>query len=180
MLDSFLGLPLHPLVVHGLVVIGPLTAATAIVYAVRRRWRRALRWPLLVALVATGVLAIVVRQSGEALRDRLYPMLSSGGAPVQGSEPVWLHSQLGSTAGIIGLVWAVIAIVLVWWFVRPPGARGWRGRIDVRDEDARGKTPLTVTDVVWAGVLAAASIAALVWMLVAAHSGASATWGNLL
>ncbi|MGO2112995.1 MAG: hypothetical protein ACTH31_15425 [Pseudoclavibacter sp.] len=179
MFGEILGLPLHPLVVHGFVVIGPLVAIATVVYAVWRRSRRVLRWPVLVGLVVSLVLAIFTRQSGENLRDRLYPMLSTGGTPVPGSESVWLHTQLAGIAGIVAAIWAVLAIALVWFVARPMGARGWLGRVDMHGEDARGKRPLTVIDVVWAGVLAAISIVALVWMIIAGHSGTTASWGNM-
>jgi hypothetical protein len=46
------GIPLHPLVVHAVVVLLPLAALGAVVIAVRRSWRRSLGVPvLLVALV---------------------------------------------------------------------------------------------------------------------------------
>lgn len=49
------GLPLHPLVVHAAVVLGPIGALTALAYAVLPRWRDRLRLPMVVlALVATG------------------------------------------------------------------------------------------------------------------------------
>ena len=40
------GVPLHPLVVHAVVVFAPLAALFGIAYAVLPNWRWALRWPL--------------------------------------------------------------------------------------------------------------------------------------
>ena len=39
MFDSFLGLPLHPLVVHGAVVLLPLAALGVIALVLRSAWR---------------------------------------------------------------------------------------------------------------------------------------------
>ncbi|GAA1128820.1 DUF2231 domain-containing protein [Nocardioides aquiterrae] len=51
------GLPLHPLVVHAAVVLGPLAALAAILYAVLPGWRDGLRWPMVVlVLVATAAI----------------------------------------------------------------------------------------------------------------------------
>ncbi|OZM83490.1 DUF2231 domain-containing protein [Pseudonocardia sp. MH-G8] len=51
------GIPLHPLVVHAVVVLLPLAALGAVVIAVRRSWRRALGVPVLLVALA-GVAAV--------------------------------------------------------------------------------------------------------------------------
>jgi hypothetical protein len=51
------GIPLHPLVVHAVVVLLPLAALGAIVIAVRRSWRRTFGIPVLVIALA-GVAAV--------------------------------------------------------------------------------------------------------------------------
>ena len=63
------GLPLHALVVHAAVVLGPLSALVGILYALMPRWRDYLRWPL-VAFVAVAVGAIwTAYLSGGMLED---------------------------------------------------------------------------------------------------------------
>lgn len=70
MFDEFFGLPLHPLAIHLTVVLVPVTALTAIVFAAVRRWRWALRWPLVLmalgSLVSTGVSLLAGRALVEA------------------------------------------------------------------------------------------------------------------
>lgn len=62
------GLPLHALVVHAAVVLGPLSALAGLGYAVPR-WRDWLRWPLVVsALVAAGAVWVAYL-SGEQLTE---------------------------------------------------------------------------------------------------------------
>ena len=51
MLDTVLGLPLHPLVVHAVVVLLPLVALGVMALAVVPRWRARLALPLLGLLV---------------------------------------------------------------------------------------------------------------------------------
>jgi hypothetical protein len=53
------GIPLHPLVVHAVVVLLPLAALGAVVIAVRRSWRRTLGVPVLLVALA-GVAAVPV------------------------------------------------------------------------------------------------------------------------
>ena len=71
MFDSILGLPLHPLVVHGVVVLLPLMALVTVVVAVRARWRQRLAWPLVVVNLGVAGMAFTAKESGEALARRL-------------------------------------------------------------------------------------------------------------
>lgn len=60
------GLPLHALVVHAAVVLGPLSALIGILYAVVPRWRDYLRWPLVVgAAVAVGAIWTAYLSGGQ-------------------------------------------------------------------------------------------------------------------
>ncbi|MPV39164.1 DUF2231 domain-containing protein, partial [Georgenia subflava] len=100
MFDLIDGLPLHPLVVHAVVVLLPLAAAGAVAIAVIPPWRR--RFGVLVALVATAGTAMVpvATRSGEAF------MLRQG-------APAGNHQQLGGQ-----MIWYALALtVLVWLLV---------------------------------------------------------------
>ena len=66
-------MPLHPLVVHAVVVLGPLAAVTGLVYAAVPKWRWLLRWPLVVLAVVVAITALTAVAAGEDLlasRDR--------------------------------------------------------------------------------------------------------------
>src|SRR5690349_22788263 len=63
------GVPLHPLVVHAVVVLGPVAALTGVAYAAVPRWRWLLRWPLVVLAVLTAVTAFLATTSGEDLLE---------------------------------------------------------------------------------------------------------------
>jgi uncharacterized membrane protein len=73
--DTVFGLPIHVLVVHGVVVLLPLVSIVAIVVAFtssRRGTRRLIPWTSAAAFVVT-VLAFVASRSGEALSSRVGP-----------------------------------------------------------------------------------------------------------
>ena len=65
------GIPLHPLVVHAVVVLLPLAALGAVLIAVRRTWRRTFGVPVLV-LALVGVAAVpMATTTGTQLRAAL-------------------------------------------------------------------------------------------------------------
>ena len=71
--DSFTinGLPLHPLLVHAVVVLLPLAAVGSIIIALVPKWRRRYWLPVLV-LAVLGIGAVpITQQAGEALYDKL-------------------------------------------------------------------------------------------------------------
>jgi hypothetical protein len=66
MFERFGDLPLHVLVIHAAVLVLPVTALVAIVFALVPKWRWLLRWPTLLLGLASLALAFVARESGEA------------------------------------------------------------------------------------------------------------------
>jgi uncharacterized membrane protein len=104
------GLPLHPLFVHGVVVLVPLAALLAILYALVPKWRYLLRHPTLAFTVAAVAMTQVASLTGQDLRqDRNLrsALLPIAGAAVllltiatgyAGAEAVWTATrQLPST-----------------------------------------------------------------------------------
>jgi hypothetical protein len=81
---TFFGLPLHPLVVHGAVVLLPLAALGALVIAVSARARK--RYGSLVALGAFVALGATIgaRVTGEALNGG-----TQAGAGALGTHVTW-------------------------------------------------------------------------------------------
>lgn len=67
---EFNGLPLHPLIVHVVVVFAPLAGIGGILYAAVPRWRWVLRWPLVVAAVVAAVAGIIAVRSGHDLENQ--------------------------------------------------------------------------------------------------------------
>lgn len=102
MFDTVTGLPVHALVVHAVVVLGPLAALLLVAYAVRPGWRVGLRWPTVaLSLIAAGS-AFVATQSGEALEERV-------------GDPAYEHAEKGDLAAIsmYVLVGAVLLVVFL-------------------------------------------------------------------
>lgn len=63
------GIPLHPLVVHAVVVFAPVAALFALANAAMPRWQPALRWPLVVCALIALVTAFVAVATGEDLAE---------------------------------------------------------------------------------------------------------------
>lgn len=94
MFDLIGGLPIHPLVVHAVVVLLPLAVLGTIAIAVRPAWRR--RYGVLVLVVTAVATALipVATSSGEALEKHV-------GDPGQ-------HAELGDQ-----LIWFAIPLLVL-------------------------------------------------------------------
>lgn len=114
-MSDVLGLPLHPLVVHAVVVLVPLVAVGMVLAAVSTTWAERLRVPLGALSVAAAVSAVVARWSGQQLLAR-----------VPGSAQLAEHVDVSNL-----LAWFVVAfasVVLVWaWLSARGGAPRWLG-----------------------------------------------------
>ena len=91
MFDSFNGLPVHPLVVHAVVVLLPLAVLGTIAIVVRPRWRAAYG-PLVVgaALVSTALIPVAT-SSGEALEHQVG---NPGDHAEMGDQLIWFAIPL--------------------------------------------------------------------------------------
>jgi hypothetical protein len=99
--DTVLGLPLHALIVHGVVVVVPLVAVAAVVVAAYGPWRRRLALPLAALALGSTALAWVATESGEALNQRL-------GLP----DVARRHTELGDSLPIFVFLLTVALVVL--------------------------------------------------------------------
>lgn len=152
MLDTFLGLPLHPLIVHATVVIVPAAALTVLLAAVWPRFRAWAGWGPLALAVVAALLAPLSTSSGEALEHR-----------VGGSQLIEAHSELGDM-----LIWWAIPLALLaateYWL------KTFRGGRSPRPPGALS-TVLTVLTVL-------VSVGMLVQVALIGHSGAEAVWSD--
>jgi hypothetical protein len=156
MFDTISGLPIHPLVVHAVVVLGPLAALLAVIYAFKPGWRGGLKWPtLLVALAAAGS-AAVATASGESLEEML------GKADTEAARSlVEEHAEAGDLAALSLYVLAA-AVVVALFFLIPVG----KGTV------TKGKNTLAAV------LLVGSSLFVGVATFNAGHSGAKATWSD--
>src|SRR5918994_3422534 len=110
------GIPLHPLVVHAVVVLLPLAALGAVVIAVRRSWRRTFGIPVLLIALA-GVAAVpMATTTGSQLWTALdvnNPLID-----VHAQRASWL---LPFALGFLVLLAAGVLPSLPW---PPPGGAG--------------------------------------------------------
>ncbi|MFF0232668.1 DUF2231 domain-containing protein [Micromonospora sp. NPDC005254] len=149
--DTVNGLPLHPLVVHAVVVLLPLAALGVAALAVRPSWRG--RYGGLVVLITALATAAIplATSSGESLEHRV-------GDPGE-------HAELGDTLIWFALPLLVAAVALVWLHRR-----------DTRSSDFR-RTPRALAVVV-AVLAVVVAVANLVQVYRVGDSGAKAVWGS--
>ena len=101
MFDTFLGLPVHILMVHVVVVALPLVALGAFAVATRGPWRRRLALPLALVAFGVSVMAWLAAESGKAFYQRL-------GMPAAARE----HTELGETVYWFALALTAALLVL--------------------------------------------------------------------
>ncbi len=99
---DLLGLPIHPLVVHAVVVLLPLACLGLIVCAVIARWRSRHLGLSVLGLLAGSAAAFVAVNSGHALAERV-------GTPVT-------HMQYGEWLPRLATLTLVLAVV--WYFLQ--------------------------------------------------------------
>ncbi len=148
-------MPLHPLVVHAVVVLGPLAALTGLVYAAVPPWRWLLRWPLVVLAVVVAVAALVAVAAGEDLlasRPELAPIVAD-------------HEQAGEMVRTVALGYVVVAGLAAWALGGTSALASGRGA-----RETRLGIPVAV-------LLAVGAVALLVTVYLAGDSGAAAVWG---
>ncbi|GAA0619170.1 hypothetical protein HPO96_24860 [Kribbella sandramycini] len=100
MFERFGDLPMHVLVIHAAVLVLPVSALTAIVFALVPRWRWLLRWPVLLLGLGSLVLAYVAKASGEAFVAAV-PTLA---------KAVEVHKEHGDLLFIFCLIFAAVAV----------------------------------------------------------------------
>jgi len=157
--DLFNGLPLHPLVVHAVVVLLPLAVLGTLAISVRPSWRGRYG-PLVVACAALATALIpVATSSGEALEKRVG---DPGGHAALGDQLIWFAVPV--------LLLSVALVVLH----RRATRAGVRGDTGAADGSSTRATPLTVVAV----LAAVAALACGVQVYRVGESGARAAWGD--
>ena len=109
------GLPLHPLVIHAAVVLAPIAAVVAFLYAVVPTWRERLRWPMVgLAAVAGGAVVAAYVTGRSFLNSR---------PDLEQLAMVQTHQQRAWIALWTTLVFTVVAVAAGWANPRPGVAR---------------------------------------------------------
>ena len=161
MFDLINGLPIHPLVVHAVVVLLPLGIIGTIALAVRPVWRRTHGWLVLGITAAATVLIPVATSSGEDLERRV-------GDPGE-------HAELGDQ-----LIWFTLPLlILVAALVYLDRRTARTVAAPVAAEEAGQHVATSSRALTTVAVLAVvASVAAGVQVYRVGDSGARAAWGD--
>jgi Na+/H+ antiporter NhaC len=108
MFDEFNGLPLHPLAVHAVVALIPLSGLLGVLFAVPRT-RAWARWPLPLVAVVAALATFVARESGEALRAVGGQNAAGLGGPV--ADLIDEHQQASTVLFVLVIAYAALAVV---------------------------------------------------------------------
>jgi len=153
------GLPLHPLVVHAVVVLVPLTCVLTVAFAVLPRWRWLTRWLTVLVAVLGAAAAFVATRSGEALED----------ARPELRQLVREHAEHGDRLQVLTVVLAVLVLVSALLLPGTSGLASGRGARQSR---------VAVLDTVLPVVLVLAGLAVAWQVYLTGESGARAVWGG--
>jgi uncharacterized membrane protein len=147
------GLPLHPLVVHAVVVLVPLSALGAVLVAARPRWARPYGPLVAFGAVAAAGAAWVAQQAGNALEAEL-------GYTGDALERIETHGRWGLYVVNLGAGFAVLAVVSTVLAFRLGPDNRWQR--------------------VAAWLTAALGVGATVFAVLAGDTGARSVWGSVL
>lgn len=157
-LNSLFGLPAHPLLVHGAVVLVPLAVIGFVGTGWRPIWRQ--QWgPVILVLAATGwAFAFLATRSGDPLEEHVRNVAAAAGRP---RPRFGDHPELGNTAALLSFFFA--AAVGLWFALDRWVPLARRSRF--------------VATGSYVGVTAV-GLLALGWILQAGHTGAQLVWGK--
>jgi hypothetical protein len=157
------GLPLHPLVVHAAVILGPVTALTAIAYAALPGWRWMIRWPMVGLAAATVGAVFLSKLAGDALLDERF-----NNATTALAEEIELHESRGQVLLWVSLAFLVIVVVAALTVGGPSALASGAGA-----RDSRG-TAVTAGVL---GLVVVGAVALVVMTFLTGDTGARAVWG---
>ncbi|MGC4111086.1 MAG: hypothetical protein QM747_11830 [Nocardioides sp.] len=157
---EFNGLPVHPLIVHVVVVFAPLAGIGGILYAVVPRWRWLLRWPLVASALIAAAAGIIAVKSGHDLENQRH---------LQSLPELAVHVHRGEILRWLLLAFLVPTALSAWLLGGPsPLASGAGGR------EARAKA----VELAVSALLVVGAIAVLVSVFLTGDAGARSVWGG--
>jgi hypothetical protein len=158
-MDDILGLPAHPLIVHGVVVLVPLAAAGVALIAFWPAARFRLGYAVLAIAAAGAMTAVLAQQSGETLKDR-----------VRETDLIEEHEDLGGTGTTAGVAVLVAALAVVATDV------ALRRREPDRADGTPPATPSRVPSIIVGAVALVLATGGGIQVARIGHSGAKAVW----
>jgi uncharacterized membrane protein len=157
---TFNGLPLHPLIVHVVVVFAPLTALAALGYALVPRWRWWLRWPFVACAVIAAGAAVLAVQSGLSLESQRH---------LQSLPELATHRHRGRILRWILLAFLVPTAFSAWLLGGPSALASGAG---AREERSR------VLSWGLGTVLVLGALVVMVSVFLTGDSGSRTLWGS--
>ncbi|MGC3995949.1 MAG: hypothetical protein QM779_17845 [Propionicimonas sp.] len=115
-------MPVHVLIAHVAALVGPVSSALVVVYALVPAARARLRWPMVVTSLVTGVLFVVTASAGRALLADL----DQTGVDVNAA---YRHAKFSDTATTLAVVSAILVPVAALRPLRPGVGRGPSTRV---------------------------------------------------
>jgi hypothetical protein len=162
-LEEFMGIPTHPLLVHAAVVLVPLLATLAIAYALVPFVRPHIRWVLGLLALAAPLSTLMAKLSGDAFLARLQ---SRGRVTPEFLPTLEAHQRLGTLTMYATIVLAILTLALV-YFVGPRVAAA---------RAAGGASSTRAVSLVLGAVSVVAAVVALYYVVRTGDSGAKAVW----
>ncbi len=163
MLEEFMGVPTHPLLIHAAVVFVPLLAILAIAYALIPFVRPQIRWVLGLLALATPICALLAKLSGDAFFARLQ---SRNRVSPEFFPKLQAHQRFGTLTLYATIVLALLTLALV-YFVGPRVAAG---------RAAGGAGSTRVLSLVLVALSLVAAAVSLYYVVRTGDSGAKAVW----
>lgn len=157
MFDTVLGLPVHALVVHVVVVFLPLACLGAIVVSFVPRWNRTFGFLVVGSAAIAAVSSYVAVESGEVLSSRI-------GLPQE-------HYLIARWLPWFALALLVTTAAL--WFID-------RRRTVATAEGTRTVLPRGIVGKIVAALNIIVALLAMLWVVRAGHSGAETVWGQIV
>jgi hypothetical protein len=154
----FGGLPAHPLIVHGAVVLVPLAAIAFIATGWREAWRKAYLLPITLIGLAGGIFAFLAKESGESLSESLR----------QAGKRVGEHPEQGDTAFLFAMLLAMV-------FVAVYVGNRYGPQLRERAGISLPRLPVSYETATYVAAVPFA-VLAVVTMVIAGHSGAQLVW----
>ncbi|WP_329787454.1 DUF2231 domain-containing protein [Lentzea sp. DG1S-22] len=157
------GIPLHPLLVHAVVVLLPLAALCSVAIALVPAWRRRYSWVVLGVTLAGVASVPAAKQTGEDLQAGL----ARNGVQ---SPVIQTHAELGDMLLPLALGFGVAVIALL-----------VAGRLADRERQAEAPATKTwrVISVAVSVLVVVLAVGATVQTVRAGHSGSEAVWSGV-
>jgi hypothetical protein len=171
--DRILGLPAHALIVHSAVVLIPMLALGAILYAVVPPLRRHFRWPLVLFAIAAPLAAWAAKMSGDVLSKN--KILQAPEMQAKISQ----HQSFGTTTEYVVLGLGVAVLLLA--FTAPVTRRVSATRQATDDTlvvPKRGFGEMLAVQIVVGVVVIGLAAASLYYVFRTGDSGAHMIWSG--